>query len=863
MQHQTPRQTPAERARRWLLTRRHIAERHRSASASIVPRTADELLRAAGLLLIGWALAQGTLLFSVNPLAPAFLCALPQGVPFALVGALLGIWQGGYDRVLLLVGVALAPVVCFALQLLSPTDDKHPPEQQRAARRAVYARFVQRLHRFCIAGADRTLPSEQDGHAGADEIAGESTVALPPLSPTTRVLASLITALLPAVLLPLRGGFAYYDLYGALLILLLSPVATALFSFALADPARSISPVKRTVGCGALLFFVCLCIRSISVLGLLPAAVLLGFVALLSVHREGLLYALGMTLLGGIAIAPACIPPFAVAVVLYATAQRALGRLALLLGLLGGILCTLPLGGSSLFYALAPSLSVAVLLFSVARTLQQHRQHAADKQTEDYRHDPIQSELCAERARSAALIARLSAISGALSGLSEVFLRLGSHLQHPTVGELRRLCDSCFDRYCPSCPNKERCWSEEYTDMLPAVDRLADALLQHKRAEESQLPHGMRGRCPHKSMLLGDINYTWAHRLFEQQQGALTERFAHDCAITAGLLRDAMAEDRHAPTSDDESARALGRALRREGISFGLISIFGSKRTVVRIEGYSKEQSLIDGERLQKLAELTVGCALLPPRYDEEGCCHLDAKPRLQARGVYRSLPACKSAGDKESGEGNKRGAVCGDSVRLFSSTDGEYYALLCDGMGSGQAAALTSGTCVVLLERLLRAGVGIDTAMGLLNHYLVSRVGIPEQEITSTVDLLALDPYSGKAKFVKSGAADTLILRRGSLYSVSCHTLPLGILQTLDVQVVPFTLEAGDCIFMMSDGITEAGEGKTEEMCDRLYSLLVEAPPLRDDASATALLEHILTQSRALGATDDLTVAVIRIEQN
>lgn len=856
MQHQTPRQTPAERARRWLLTRRHIAERNRAASTSPMPRNADELLRAAGLLLIGWALSQGTLLFSVNPLAPAFLCALPQGLPFALAGALLGIWQGGYDRVLLLVGVALAPVVCFALQLLSPADDKHTSEQLRAARRALFTRFLQRLRSLCAAGTDRALASGQDGQARADEGAGESSVALPPLSPTTRVLASLITALLPAVLLPLRGGFAYYDLYGALLILLLSPVATALFSFALADPARSISPVKHTVGRGALLFFVCLCIRSISVLGLLPAAVLLGFVALLSVHREGLLYALGMTLLGGIAIAPVCIPPFAVAVALYATAQRVLGRLALLLGLLGGILCTLPLGGSSLFYALAPSLSVAVLLFSVARTLQQHRQHAADKQAEEYRHDPIQSELCVERARSAALLARLSAISGALSGLSEVFLRLGSHLQHPTVGELRRLCDSCFDRYCPACPHKERCWSDEYADMLPAVDRLADALLQQKRAEESQLPQGMRGRCPHKSMLLGDINYTWAHRIFEQQQGALTERFAHDCAITAGLLRDAMAEDRHAPTSDDESARALGRALRREGIHFGLISVFGGKRTAVRIEGCSIEQSAVGEQRLRELAELTVGCALLPPSYDEEGCCHLNAKPRLQAHGVYRSLSAGKR-------EGDKRGTVCGDSVRLFNSTDGEYYALLCDGMGSGQAAALTSGTCVVLLERLLRAGVGIDTAMGLLNHYLVSRVGIPEQEITSTVDLLAFDPYSGKAKFVKSGAADTLILRHGSLYSVSCHTLPLGILQTLDVQVVPFTLEAGDCIFMMSDGITEAGEGKTEEMCDRLYSLLVEAPPLQDDASATALLEHILTQSRALGATDDLTVAVIRIEQN
>ena len=155
-----------------------------------------------------------------------------------------------------------------------------------------------------------------------------------------------------------------------------------------------------------------------------------------------------------------------------------------------------------------------------------------------------------------------------------------------------------------------------------------------------------------------------------------------------------------------------------------------------------------------------------------------------------------------------------------------------------------------------------MDTAMGLLNHYLSARG--TENEITSTVDLLSLDLFNGKAKFVKSGAADTLILRQGRLFSVSCRTLPLGILQTPDVQVIPFRLMAGDCILMMSDGITEGGLPQDEERDPNswLYHMIGKSAP-EDDRAASVLLDRIFEEARRRGSLDDMTVALIRIDQN
>ena len=864
MQQNTPKHSPVERARRWLLARRHITADPCDAPALFaLPPPLHRLSYAAGLMLLGWALSQGTLLFSVNPLAHALVCALPQGTPYALAGALLGIWQGGYDRPILLFSVLLAPAVRLALQLLSYGESAPDPHTRAKLRRTlwIYARTL--LRRLGRAGADADENESSENENDREEAASApAALCLSAPSPQTRVLASLITALFPALLLPLRGGFAFYDLYGALLILVLSPVATALFGFALAAPQRPVAPCKRTLGTLFLVCAVCFCLRSLRLLGIVPAVVFLTVVALTTVHKEGLLYALLRVLVGGLAISYRCLLPLSVATVVYALGRRALGQLALPLCLLCAVGCTLLTGGQALFFSLAPSVSVALLLFSVTRAMQQRQAREQRRREQDYHHDAAAGALRAEQLRSAALISRLSAIAGAFHGLSETFLRLGEHLQNPTAGELRRLCDGCFDRYCPTCTHKEHCWSQEYEHTLPAIDRLADALLRGERAQENLLSEGMRARCPHKSLLLGDINYAWAHRTLRQQQGALSEHFANDCALSAALLRDALSTDRLANDCESEPSAALGRALLREGAHFHCASVFGSERCTVLIEGCTKDGLGIDEARLHHVAQDICGCMLTPPHFEDEGegAYRLESVAPLQAHGLYRSLPA-GSPPDTTLTQ-PRHNEICGDSMRLFGGPDGAYYALLCDGMGNGQAAALTSGTSVVLLERLLRAGVGIDTAMGLLNHFLASRGDSPEQEISSTVDLLALDLYSGKARFVKSGAADTLILRQGQLYSVSCHTLPLGILQALDVQVVPFSLQDGDMVLMMSDGVTEISSGKTEQACQALYHLLCEAPPPQDEAACAALLDRILAQARALGAADDLTVAAIRIQR-
>ena len=222
------------------------------------------------------------------------------------------------------------------------------------------------------------------------------------------------------------------------------------------------------------------------------------------------------------------------------------------------------------------------------------------------------------------------------------------------------------------------------------------------------------------------------------------------------------------------------------------------------------------------------------------------------------------------------KSAPCGDSIRFFSDGQERFFALLCDGMGSGEDAAAISGICVSFLERLLRAGVGIDSALTLLNRHLCSRTS-PAAEITSTVDLISMDLFSGKAHFIKSGAADSLILRGDQWYTVSSRTYPLGVLHSVDAQIIPFPLQAGDQILMMSDGVMDTllpeaiasisgidANAAQLDLTDQpgwLYALL-DTASLDSEASVRDFLDRILTSARQRGSADDMTVAMLHRHQ-
>jgi stage II sporulation protein E len=196
-------------------------------------------------------------------------------------------------------------------------------------------------------------------------------------------------------------------------------------------------------------------------------------------------------------------------------------------------------------------------------------------------------------------------------------------------------------------------------------------------------------------------------------------------------------------------------------------------------------------------------------------------------------------------------GGVSGDSVNLFCNKKDYFYALISVGMGSGKEAALTSGLCSVFLEKMLRAGNRAATSLRMLNNMIASRAHDSTKECSSTVDLLELDLMTGEGAFLKSGAAPSFVVRGKVVRRLQAGTVPIGILNTLDVQKTEFTLRVGDTVVMVSDGIVPCDDD-AEWLTSYLTGAATQAPE--------EIVSHICRRCTESKTRDDCSVVALRI---
>jgi stage II sporulation protein E len=327
----------------------------------------------------------------------------------------------------------------------------------------------------------------------------------------------------------------------------------------------------------------------------------------------------------------------------------------------------------------------------------------------------------------------------------------------------------------------------------------------------------------------------------------------------AHLLRDTIRCDQDISdrTVNHLALEALQAYLAEHQIPVEQVLALGKERLELRLIGTTAASLSLPTEQFRQDVSKILGAPISRLHFDADdvGCLSFHTLPPLRADYVHRSLAAQQTADHRNSRN------LCGDTLRVFVSEEGMLYALICDGMGNGREAAMTSGAAGIFLERTLRAGVEVNTALRMLNHYLLSRATSPEEEISATIDLFALNLYTKQGYFLKSGAAPSLILREGRMFRLSSHTLPIGILQAIDTQIIPFDVQAGDHILLMSDGVCDVENEDISESSanDWLAEYLAGPLPEQDDA----LIGELFSRARDHGSCDDMSIISIRISED
>ena len=439
---------------------------------------------------------------------------------------------------------------------------------------------------------------------------------------------------------------------------------------------------------------------------------------------------------------------------------------------------------------------------------------------------------------------KLSAVADTLSDIADT-VNAVCQRQLPPKGEtFDFVVEQVARTTCQSCTRRSRCWVRGYATAMDGLYHLKPTLESKGRVEVEDLPGQLAG-CIHPADLCTAANH--GYRLWRSRRqtraravtlrAALTEQYsalAGALAQLAGKLGQAGLPDPRREARVAQLFAELGLDALECSVTADLAGRLTANVTICRtrftpdeVAGLTDEMTRIcrrdmDTPEITHCRTVTMLCFGEKPLFTVEFGA------------------AAHAAGGQ---------SVSGDALDQFCDTSGRAQMLLCDGMGTGRAAAVDGQMAAKLTAQLLRAGFAAESAARLVNVALGLKGA--EQEAGATLDLLTVDLYTGRAGLFKAGAAPSFLVRGGVPRMLDGASLPMGVLDSLVGRSTTFALDAGDWVVLVSDGaLTDGSDWLMQQLqlCAKLGHTPKQAAETVADAAAR----------RAGAKQDDITVAVL-----
>ena len=443
---------------------------------------------------------------------------------------------------------------------------------------------------------------------------------------------------------------------------------------------------------------------------------------------------------------------------------------------------------------------------------------------------------------------KLSAVADTLSDIADTVNAVCQRQMPPKGESFDFVVEQVARTTCQSCTRRSRCWVRGYATAMDGLQHLKPVLESKGRVEVQDLP-GQLSVCIHPADLCTAANHgyrLWRSRRQTRARAsmlrtALTEQYS----ALAGALAQLAAKLGQAGLPDPRREAKLAQLFAELGLDAlecsvtadlagrltASVTICRTHFTQEEISGLVEEVSRLC-RRDMDLPEITHCRTVTMLTFGE--------KPLFTAE--------FGAAGHAAAGQ-----SVSGDALDQFCDTSGRAQMLLCDGMGTGRAAAVDGQMAAKLTAQLLRAGFAAESAARLVNVALGLKGA--EQEAGATLDLLTVDLYTGRAGLFKAGAAPSFLVRGGVPRMLDGASLPMGMLDSLVGRSTTFALDAGDWVVLVSDGALADGADwlmQQLQLCARLGHTPKQAAETVADAAAR----------RAGDKRDDITVAVLAVSK-
>lgn len=444
-----------------------------------------------------------------------------------------------------------------------------------------------------------------------------------------------------------------------------------------------------------------------------------------------------------------------------------------------------------------------------------------------------------------------------IDGFSVAFKRLAKSFSDFTEKERRiskdemeEIFDELPAKVCRECVNCHYCWETNYEETYENIRNILAAASEQGMVETETISEKFCNRCLrldeyiekiNERMAVARMNLSWRNKMAESR-----EAMANQMLEIAEALKEFTLELNETAEVPMEMKKKVLFALRSLGIYVKNLSFKTDHKGNLEIcfMARARGNACITKKDVAIALEHVMDLRMMPGRYVRNVIPKEYEAVAFVQDTNFKTLTGLARVA--KSGE-----TVSGDNFSFVELSTGELVMMLSDGMGSGAGACRDSENLVEVLESLIEAGFRKESAIRLINTLFVMSY---EGKKFTTLDMTAIDLYSGNCEIVKNGAAATFIKRGDEVETIFSSALPMGIYMEAEPESIETSLSDGDMVIMVSDGVVDAFPGDNKEFY--LENILQNINSSNPSDVANGVLMQALSRN-ARQASDDMSVLV------
>lgn len=288
-----------------------------------------------------------------------------------------------------------------------------------------------------------------------------------------------------------------------------------------------------------------------------------------------------------------------------------------------------------------------------------------------------------------------------------------------------------------------------------------------------------------------NLNRAWYNRLLENRHV-----IAEQLDAMAYIMQDCAREEQSLDAGEKHALAEIRYRAKEQGIVIEEMHLYETAEGTKKLEATlrSRQGGCIAMKTFLAAAGRVLGCKL---RTTADARMFISKEPTLFT--MYEDTHFRSVQGIARLKKDDAQ--ISGDNFSFLELERGEMLLGISDGMGSGSTASKESEMVLDLVERFLEAGFSVETAIRMMNSAMVMK---GESDLYSTMDLCKINLYNGRTGFYKIGASATFIKHRDEVECITSANLPVGVKSELEIDASERTLQNGDFVVMMTDGVLE-----------------------------------------------------------